>query len=50
MKKKKSYLKLCNNPYKEKVEKLNRRVAISTIILTVVILIIALIAIFFKIS
>ena len=50
MKKKKSHLKLCNNPYKEKAEKLERGVAIYSIILTVVILIIALLVIFFKFS
>ncbi len=50
MKKKESYLKLCNNPFKEKAEKLEKRAIVVSIIVSVVIAIIALIIVFASIS
>lgn len=44
--KKESYLKLCNNPYKEKAEKLEKRAVVFSIIVSVVIAIIAVIFVF----
>lgn len=44
--KKESYLKLCNNPFKEKAEKLEKRAIIVSIIIAGVIAVIALLIVF----
>lgn len=50
MKKKESYLKLCNNPFKEKAEKLEKRSLLISIIAAGIVAIIALIIVFASIS
>ena len=47
MKKKESYLKLCNNPFKEKAEKLEKRAIVVSIIIAVIVLAIVLLIVFF---
>ena len=50
MKKNESYLKLCNNPFKEKAEKLEKRAIVVSIIIAGVVLVIALLILFASIS
>lgn len=47
MKKKESYLKLCNNPFKEKAEKLEKRTIVVSITIAVIVFVIALLIVFF---
>lgn len=46
MKKKESYLKLCNDPFKEKAEKLEKRALVVSIIIAGVVAVIALLFVF----
>jgi len=46
MKKNESYLKLCNNPFKEEAEKLEKRAIVVSIIIAGVVAVIALLFVF----
>ena len=46
MKKKESYHKLCNDPFKEKAEKLEKRALVVSIIIAGVVAVIALLFVF----